>query len=80
MKSILGITALLMTGCASVPPQTHLALERDHRIERIGPLNPNGLEVKKPLAPDLRRQQSRGGDKNDPGGYEGSGGTGDGGG
>lgn len=77
MKSILGITALLMTGCANMPPQTHLSFDRDHRIDQ---LNPKGLEVKKQLAPDLRRQQSRGGDKNGPGGYEGSGGTGDGGG
>ncbi len=75
MKTVLIVLMLGLAGCASMKPDNELLLERGLQARNSTP-----PDFGKPTAPKFRQSLAKGGDKNDDGGYGGSGGTGDGGG
>lgn len=75
MKTVFIMLTVGLSSCASMKPDNQLLVERSLQTR-----NPTPPDLGRPTAPTFRQSLAKGGDKNDDGGYEGSGGTGDGGG
>lgn len=75
VKTVLIMLTVGLASCASMKPDNELLVERGLQAR-----NPTPPDLGKPTVPKFRQSLAKGGDKNDDGGYGGSGGTGDGGG